>query len=68
MIWRDLRDECGGNFDMTMEHLLNLGIIERRFSLKHGEYFEPDGYSVEEELAMSVTGISLCRALGIMPA
>lgn len=67
MLWRE-RDECAGNFDMTMEHLVTLGVIERRFTLRHGEYFEPDSYSVEEELALSVTGLSLCRALAIIPA
>lgn len=67
-LYRALSDEEGQErATIAFEHLATLGVFDRYFSLKHGEYFQPDQYSVEEETALSATGISLCRALAIIP-
>lgn len=68
-LWGALKVEEGSDkATMAFEHLTTLGVFERYYSLKHGDYFQPDQYSVEEETAVSSTGLSLCRALGILPA
>ena len=68
-IYRVLSTEEGHErASMAFEHLTTLGVFERHYSLKHGDYFQPDQYSVEEETALSATGVSLCRALAIIPA
>lgn len=68
-LWGALKAEEGSDkATMAFEHLTTLGVFERYYSLKHGDYFQPDQYSVEEETAVSSTGLSLCRALGILPA
>jgi hypothetical protein len=68
-LYRALRDEEGPErATIAFEHLTTLGVFDRTFFMKHGDYFQPDQYSVEEETALSSTGLSLCRALGILPA
>ena len=68
-LYRAMRDEEGQErATIAFEHLTTLGVFDRHFSLKHGEYLQPDQYSVEEETALSATGVSLCRALAIFPA
>lgn len=68
-LYRAMRDEEGQErATIAFEHLTTLGVFDRYFSLKHGEHFQPDQYSVEEETALSATGLSLCRALAIFPA
>jgi hypothetical protein len=67
-LYRALKaDEGEERTTMAFEHLTTLGIFERYYSLKHGEHYQPDQYSVEEETALSATGRSLCRALAIIP-
>jgi hypothetical protein len=68
-LYRALSNEEGNErATMAFEHLTTLGVFDRYFHLKHGDYYQPDQYSVEDETSLSATGLSLCRALAILPA
>ncbi|HEY0311633.1 MAG TPA: hypothetical protein VGC56_03980 [Allosphingosinicella sp.] len=63
-LWRRAKDELGEASWLSIEHLMSLGVIERRFDLIHreAEFLGRESWTAAAELTATERGSSLFRA------
>ncbi|RYD94262.1 MAG: hypothetical protein EOP61_21985 [Sphingomonadales bacterium] len=63
-VWADVRNELGNDSWMSIEHLLALGVLERRFDVvsREGGFMGRDEWAASADLTSTERGMSLYRA------
>lgn len=63
-LWKKVKTEVGDDAWMSIEHLLVLGVLERRFDIvtKEESFFAADAWTAAAEITATERGMSLNRA------